>query len=263
MCPVAFATPSALFEEWTIPSLIAAVERSLSVWIRDSVVPSARPHLMSGGLEPVRQRQPRRILSLFRLYLRVPSYDHRWALAQVVCGDTRFAVDIMGWASRYREPVNVHLHLRRFCKTLLEVPEHTILACNALHELRDMRRVFWKPVGMVSDIRPPVLARMAKGRLPFAPDKCHRGSVPRGADLSRDSDIRIFSLPLAGPADQHFPPRRPLSLLCQQFSLLNFSLNMFSLMYFSDVRMDNFKCSAIFVYCVGGVAALSVCQLLP
>lgn len=116
---------------------------------------------MCSRLEPVRQEPQRQFLSLLRSYLRIANFDHRRALTQVVCGDARFAVEVMGWVSRYREPVDMHLRLCRFCKTSLETPEHAILVCNALHELRGMRRAFWTLVGTVSDIRPPALALMA------------------------------------------------------------------------------------------------------
>ena len=75
----------------------------------DAIQSSPRLHLMRDRFESVKRGPPKRILIIFRAYLRVANVDHRRALTQFVCGDTRFAVEIMGWRTRYREPVDMHL----------------------------------------------------------------------------------------------------------------------------------------------------------
>ena len=116
---------------------------------------------MRDRFEPVKRGPPKRILMTFRAYLRVANVDHRRALTQVVCGDTRFVVEIMGWRTRYREPVDMHLRLCRFCRRSLETPEHAIRMCNGERSLTALRTSFWTVVSTVSGVRPPTLAPQA------------------------------------------------------------------------------------------------------
>ncbi|KZV76683.1 hypothetical protein PENSPDRAFT_569544, partial [Peniophora sp. CONT] len=158
--PVHLPSPALLVRD-VVSALTATVHRSMKGWMKRTIKESPRLHLMRDRLEPARQGPARRVLMMFRQYLRVPNLDHRRALAQVVCGDTRFAVEIMGWASRYREPVDMHLRLCRFCRRSLETPEHAILMCNGEQKLKDLRTAFWAVIATVSEITPPTLAPLA------------------------------------------------------------------------------------------------------
>lgn len=159
--PVAFPAPGDLFRDGSVSRIIESVELSLKRWLASAVKSSPRLTLIRDRLEPMRQGPARKVLTHFRQYLRVANVKHRLALTRIICGDSRFAVEIMGWRSRYREPVDMHLRLCRFCRTCLETAEHALFMCRGRQELIDRRASFWAIAVSVSDVRPPALPTTA------------------------------------------------------------------------------------------------------
>ncbi|KZV68968.1 hypothetical protein PENSPDRAFT_581662 [Peniophora sp. CONT] len=153
--PVMLPAPRDLFREGSIKRLIASVDSAMKTWLKNTVQESPRLTIMKDRFEPMRQGPARRVLMHFRDYLRVTNVKHRLALTRIICGDSRFAIEIMGWRTRYREPVDMHLRLCRFCKSCLETPQHALFQCRGNRDLIGRRAGFWALVQPVSDIRPP------------------------------------------------------------------------------------------------------------
>lgn len=131
--------------------LIDKANRSWKGWLAQMVRTSPCLYLINDRLEPMPQGPAGRVRSIFRQYLHVSK------LMRIICGDSRFAVEIMGWASRYRDHVDLHLRLCRFCRTCIETPERAVFLCRGDQSLIMRRDTFWTAIHAVSEVQPPSL----------------------------------------------------------------------------------------------------------
>jgi hypothetical protein len=96
--------------------------------------------VVHGRREPQKDKPPAQITSCKRHYLTmVKTQKHREALTSVLLSAHLLAVEVSRYVDHRYQPVPRSDRLCRFCKAEVETPEHTLIRCNSLESLVNLR----------------------------------------------------------------------------------------------------------------------------
>ncbi|PBK79030.1 hypothetical protein ARMGADRAFT_879905, partial [Armillaria gallica] len=103
------------------------MERSL----QQQVDSSDKLYLLHGRKEPVKNKSPRTITLTLRHYLDVKIKDHRKALTWMLLSSHMLAIERLRWRELGRPRLERDHRKCRFCKIVVESPEHAMLGCTS------------------------------------------------------------------------------------------------------------------------------------
>ncbi|PPQ81254.1 hypothetical protein CVT26_015075 [Gymnopilus dilepis] len=122
-----------------IEDVIKSIDRGFKVQLQHFIDHSPRTYLLTGRMETENDGKAVQKVLHFRHYLRVGNYKHRKALVNLILSGHSLAVERLRW---HRPQVPRERRLCRFCKLLVETPEHALLECTANNELTSLREKF-------------------------------------------------------------------------------------------------------------------------
>ncbi len=109
-------------------------------WLQQQVDGSGKLYLLHDRKEPVKNKSPRTTTLTLRHYLDVKVKDHRKALTWMPLSSHMLAIERLRWRELGRPRLEREHRKCRFCKTVVESPEHAMLGCTASQALVHVRR---------------------------------------------------------------------------------------------------------------------------
>ncbi|PBK58839.1 hypothetical protein ARMSODRAFT_850017, partial [Armillaria solidipes] len=126
-----------------IDKYIDMVRKDTNKWLQNEINGTDKHYLLHGRKEPQKNKPPVQVVLCMRHYLDVPVLEHRTALTRLLLSNHLLALERMRW-SEYGKPKVQRDHRKcRFCRTVVESPEHALLRCNGTASLIDLRRQVW------------------------------------------------------------------------------------------------------------------------
>ncbi|PBK78454.1 hypothetical protein ARMSODRAFT_1030463, partial [Armillaria solidipes] len=110
-----------------IDKYIDMVWKDTNKWLQNEINCTDKLYLLHGRKEPQKNKPPAQVVLCMRHYLDVPVLEHRTALTRVLLSNHLLALERMRW-SEYGKPKVQRDHRKcRFCRTVVESPEHALL----------------------------------------------------------------------------------------------------------------------------------------
>ncbi|KAJ7246142.1 hypothetical protein B0H12DRAFT_1306477 [Mycena haematopus] len=139
-CPppdLATATPRSIFD------YAKSVEGLSMQWIQGELDSSEKLYLLKGRREPQKDKPPAPQTLRLRHYLfMVKTQKHREALTSLLLSTHLLAVEILRYGDHlHKREEDRSRHVRRFCKSEVETPEHALLVYDASEEVSSLRAV--------------------------------------------------------------------------------------------------------------------------
>ncbi|KAJ7640141.1 hypothetical protein B0H17DRAFT_900630, partial [Mycena rosella] len=119
------------------------VQKLCMEWLQDEINSSEKLYLLHGRREPQKDKAPTQVTSYMRHHLSMPAQYQtaqtpRTRLSTHTVSLT-LAVEVLRYVDHAYAPVPRSDRLCRFCKTDIEMPEHTLLTCQSSDPLVELR----------------------------------------------------------------------------------------------------------------------------
>jgi hypothetical protein len=120
-----------------------SIESGALKWLQDEVDNSVKLYLLHGRREPQKDKPPAQKTLYLRHYLfMVRTQEHREALTSIMLSTHQLAVEKLRHGDHALQPLPRHERVCRFCKTMVESPEHALLECQHSQEVLNLRNIF-------------------------------------------------------------------------------------------------------------------------